>query len=640
MISEIEKDLKNYINDKYKLDIEVELITPSNKNFGNLSTTIAFDIAKATKSNPNDIAEILKDYLESKFANYFKETKVVGGFLNITENTEFFKKLLLSLRIKKSIKYLYTEKKVSIEHTAANPNKALHIGHLRNFSIADTLVRLFTATDAKVTIQYFNNNQGLQVAKIIWGIKNLDKLGLKDYYENAEKNKEKFDSICSKIYVEAEKLSGDESIAKEITEILVDTEKGHNKNSDMLDDITAKILKAQLDTCFDFGVNYDEIITENAMTRSGEIERIIEELLKTGKVHKETTGKNEGCIVIKGIKDANGTDLPDKVLVRKNGTYVYTAKDIVLHLFKFGLLNVNFKFVDLNVNQPNGKPLMMTSSYNDKGDSIKESADLHINVVDSRQSFPLEVVKQSLFSLGFKDESNRLHHLAYEVVSLSNETAKKLGYILKDDESKSIAMSGRKGVEVRVDELLKLTTKEILDKSHSKTEKSEKLSESEAKAIAASALRYYMIKFGYNTEIVFDMDDALKSDGNTGIYLIYAYVRALKILEKHPMGIFDVSELDFDILSENEKSLMFETLRLISTKPRVYTKVLENYTVIELANYSYNLAKTFTDFYQNVQVLSEKNEDKKKIFLYFLDVFITDYKSNLEILGFSLPSRI
>ena len=641
MKENIQNLIEKIVNEFYNAEVKVLLTIPPNPDFGDFSTNIAFGLAKQLGKNPREIAQEISDKLNSP-ENLINKVEIAGaGFINIYFDKDNW--------VKKQVEEILSEgkflninigsgKSASVEHTAANPNKHLHIGHLRNFSIADTLIRVLSGVGYDVTVQWFNDDQGLQVAKVLWGLKNLDKIEIEEF--NIEKFK-KYDTYAAQVYVATEKyLTIHLELKDTIAEIIKQMEKGNNDVAKFAEVTTRRIIEGQIETITNFGVKYDLMISESTMTQSGEVERILQELFKTGKVVKETEGKNVDCIIIKGIKDSSGKDLDEKILVRSDGTAVYTGKDIVLHLWKFGLLDVNFQFERFNSELSGwncGNNLYISISHrNDNSETKPQHADIHVNVVDQRQSYPLEIVKQSLKILGFEKESDRLTHLAYETVSLSAETAKNLGYEPEDLDEKVVAMSGRKGIEVSIDSLLETATQKILAYSQHKTTE-EKLNYSQANKIAASALRYFMIKYSYNSIIVFDIDDALRADGDTGIYLMYAYVRAQKILEKVPHSKNQPSDEEMNFVVDDViKDLMLQ----ISLAKDVVTNVATTYQVNELATYTFNLAKKFSDFYQKINVAKEENNVKQEFYLQVVMSFVKVYGELLDLLGLDKPEAM
>ncbi len=627
MKEKIETIIKNAIASLYGVNMQVTLTSPPDGKLGDYASNIAFRLAQQVHQSPLTIAQALQEALQEQ-EMVLSVNVVAPGFLNIQLKKELLVKEVLHDSISPEFLLSSGAKGIhmSIEHTAANPNKHLHVGHLRNFTIGDTLVRLFKKTGYDVSVQYIYNDQGLQIAKVIWGFSHLEQIGISKMEESM-----KFDSYAARIYVAAEKyLAEHKECEDEVRNIIQKMEEGGNDISNYSEEITIKILLGQLQTIEAFGVYYDQLVTETSMTQSGELEKVIGKLLETGKVFKESEGKNEGCIVIKGLLDEKGHDLPDKVLIRADGTAVYTAKDIVLALWKFGLLGVHFNFKEL-VRQSNGVPLYLSVYGKEKVVDIEEKAAFHINVVDERQSFAMDVVKESLRVLGYPNESKKYFHLGYDMVSLSKNTARQLGLDVEMD-GKSVAMSGRKGIEVTIDDLLEKVTNRVIEKSKQKDELLEYL---EAQHIAAGALRFYMAKFSYNTVVVFDIEDALSTEGNSGIYLMYAYVRAKKILQK--------TGKSGDILVEDITEIpdsLYAMLLHMSYGKSVLQNATKDFAISAITEYTYEMAKLFSNFYHDVPVKSETDPTKRALYIQSVEAFENLYGQFLDILGITTPEHI
>lgn len=631
---QIENLIQDYIFQNYNLNKKVQLTIPPQKSMGDFATNIALSISKELKKNPAEVAEGIQKFLLSK--KY--QAEIAGpGFINIVIDQKILvTDVINSIQNSSKIGIKKGENiKISIEHTAANPNKHLHVGHLRNFAIGDSLVKVMKLCNYDVSVQLSLQDQGLQVAKVVWGFLNLDRLGLEEFkkYTQDFSLAEKFDFIAGKVYVAAEKeISQNPELELEVREIIQKMEAGGNEIASFGEKITRQILMGHFRTLEQFGVYFHQIITETTMVQSGEVERILNRLKETGKVSLQSEGKNAGCIVIKGLSDSNGNPLGDKVLVRQDGTAVYAGKDIILHLWKFGLESVKIYFEPL-FKQKNNEEVWISIADLNKGKLIEERAEFHINVVDQRQSYPLEVVKQSLKTLGYINESNNFKHLAYETVVLSKETAISLGYGDKVEvDTKYVAMSGRKGLEVSVDELLDKMTQIVLEQSQ---KKETNLGYDEALKIAAGSLRYHMIKYGYNTIIVFDIDEALKADGDTGIYLMYAYVRARSILQK--AGDFPSR---FDLENVDLETEIVDLVTHLGFYQEVLEKVSTSLELSKLTEYVSELARKFTSLYQKVNIINEPNESKKFLLLNIVKSFERVFGDLIDALGLYRADKI
>ena len=628
MKEQIEKDIKQIIHALYDFDVLVQISPPPSKEMGDFAVNIAFSLAKQVKKSPLVIAEAIVQELE-KMPSVEKASVIQPGFINIFVDKNAFVDETLQRILSTGDACLSLDigngKKVSVEHTAANPNKHLHIGHLRNFATGDAVVRLLRHCGYTVMVQDFNNDQGLQIAKVLWGFLHRDLVGSVIGEEDM-----KFDHLAGEIYVRAEKaITENAEYETAVRNIIQKMEEGNNEMALYAEEITRKILLAQLETLSYFSVYYDEFISDGCLTQSGEVAKIVAKLIELGKAVKETEGKNAGCVVIKHIVDAKGLPVPDKVLLRSDGTAGYTAKDIVLLLWKFGLMDVFLKFEPLAM-QKNGKEVYITTYNHDRGTVIKEHAEFHINVVDQRQSYALEVVTGAMELLGFVTEAKHAYHLAYETVALSPKTARKFNIEVPDSSAKWIAMSGRKGIEVSLDSLLDMMTDLV---SRGNADKEEKLSHEEARSIAASALRYAMVKYGYNTVIVFDLEDALSPDGDSGVYLMYAYVRANRILQKagtveYTTYIGEIPASIMDIITE------------LAYAEEILLTAAKDFRINRIAEYTYGLAKLFSSFYQNVNVMNETDAAKRQFYISFILSFTAIYGQLLDILGIYRPEKM
>lgn len=616
MEEELKNKIKSVVLQLYKLDIDVDIQTPPLREFGNKSTNVAMLLVKMLKVSPMEIAQSIKLKLEEE--KYLSRIDIIKpGFINFFFSNQYLSDALLEISTPTFLHVSkFKDKKLIIEHTASNPNKYLHIGHLRNFCIGDSIRRLMGQTDYLVEVQWFNNDQGLQIAKVLWGLQNLESIKMPSFDESV-----KYDTYCGKIYSASEKyLSTHQELEEDVRKLIHLMEQGDNEIADFAKHTTQEIIKGQLQTISNFDIWYDVIISENALTQSGVLNKVIKELLVQRKIELELEGKNAGCIVIKNLKDELGNNIPDKVLIRSDGTAVYTAKDIALTMWKYGLMDLEIPFIKFtkqsSINDIYISDILKTQEYPRFG-----HGDFQINVVDIRQSFPLEVVRQSLIVLGFIEQSQNYKHLAYEFVALSKATAQMVGIDISDGKN-SYAMSGRKGHEVSIDILLEKMTNEVKLKKN--------LDIGEASKIASGALRYYMLKYGYNSIITFDMKDALQSDGDTGIYLQYSYVRALSILNK--AGEF-IKTYKYEL--DDEKYLI---LKMYDASDIIH-KSVEDYDLLRICTYTFELCKQFSSFYQNVPVITAVGSQKDSR-LTLIDTYANLLKQLLNILGIYTPVKM
>ncbi|HZR40882.1 MAG TPA: DALR anticodon-binding domain-containing protein, partial [Ktedonobacteraceae bacterium] len=294
--------------------------------------------------------------------------------------------------------------------------------------------------------------------------------------------------------------------------------------------------------------------------------------------------------------------------------------------------------------QHDGRKLWTTRTPDDTTSTTEEAvasrfghAKRVINVIDARQSYVQQVLYESLRRLGYIEQADNSTHLAYEVVTLSAATAARLG-IDTSDGRESYPMSGRKGIEIKADDLINATIEHIreLRRQEAKTE----LSEETAAILAASAIRYFMIRFNLQQVIALDMDEVLRPNGDTGIYLQYAYARANSILRRLQETGYEVHE-QLEQLPEQLEQSEWELLRHIDAYPRSVAKATNNLKPSELAAYAYDLAAHFSDFYEHTPPIVRETNEQVKAFRALLVQTTTQVMSNvLRVLGFEPLERV
>lgn len=607
----ISQKLAKTIRDTYELDVKPELSIPPQKQFGDFSTNVGFAIAKELKVAPMEVANKLKDNLDLDFVT---EIRIVSpGFINFFINQNAYaidvvKKLIKP--IKYNLDLTFIDKKIIVEHTSVNPNKAMHIGHLRNTILGDAVVRLLKKQGYQVEVQNYIDDLGLQVADTINAYLNLD--------IKYDHNNKSFDDYCWDIYSQINKLYlTDQDLVQKRQEILHKLESHDQQITKIADEIVSKILACQLSELHDLGVVYDLLVYESDIMKSNLWEYGFAKLKETSNFVYETDGKNDGCWVLK-----NDGDGGDKVLVRSNGTKVYTAKDVVYHLWKFNLIDFDFNYAKIDF------PNLNYDLYRTLTDSVSASkkfgrGDVVINIIDERQTYPQEMVKLSLSLLGYKDQVKNYHHIAYGVVGLSRSTAQKLGVDVSD-QKQTYAMSGRKGIGVKSKDLIALVEQTI---------KSQKVGDREydaakIKQIANSAVKFYMLKNNPLSAITFDYKEATNLNGATGPYIQYTYARAQSILNK-----MADAKPDLEVIKDhNINQYEYDLVKQIDEWIDLVASVSRTFAVSQIAEYSLKLCAIFNTFYHANPVV---NADKiTSAFRYYLIcAFLNVLKESMDIMG-------
>ncbi|NLP18660.1 MAG: arginine--tRNA ligase [Firmicutes bacterium] len=581
---------------------EIPLEVPPQPEFGDLSSPLPLKLAGTLRRPPLSIAEKMQEALQKDLPPLVKDITVTApGYINFhLDYTALTRSFFDAVAVEKE-KYGETKggkgKKLVIEHTNINPNKAAHIGHLRNACLGDTLARMKRKQGYEVEVRNYIDDTGAAVADIVVGLYHLKRECPRDM---------PFDRFCWDLYAEVNRLYEEDPALKEKErEVLRQIEAGDNEVAHLAKEVAGKIVGHHLDIMWHMGVYYNLLTWESDILHLGFWEHAWEKLREGGSLVYEEEGPNAGCWVVQlgDLEEFQDLENPDKVLVRSNGTATYTAKDIAYQMWKFGILGQDFLY-DRHGLQPNGTVLWTTAPYGNKMTRFGQ-ADEVINVIDLRQKYLQDVLRLSLHKLGFEEEAAHSIHFAYEVVSLSAATARELGVEVEEGKKEIYAMSGRDGIGVKAGDMLARMTKkatgEVAARHPEMTpEEHRKL----AQDIAIGAIRYYMIKYNMNSIIVFDFNEALSMQGNTGPYLQYAYARAANILGRVEPEVAEEVDLRDISIPDELVPLERELIRRMADFPTILSRAAQLLQPSLLAEYTYNLAATFMNFYEEVPVLT------------------------------------
>jgi len=622
LIEEIHSNLQK-ITDEQNFPSVSFVVEPSKPNFGDVTCNIAFLLSKHLKKKPHDIALSISENYQKFLGEKIKKVEAhPSGYINFFANLTYLNEIILKDSMKNDYGDIDLGKKskIIVEHTSVNPNKALHIGHVRNVVIGDTVSRLLRKANYDVRVLNYVDDSGLQVADIIVGFKHCG------YSDNPPSN-QKFAQYCGdEVYVKTtEKYSDDPSLEKKRSEILQDLE---NQNSDIAkfaETITKKILADQLETCWELGATYDCLNFESQIIRSGLWNKIFEKMKEMKLVELEKEGKNANCWVIRGEKNED-----DKILVRSNGTATYIAKDIPYAAWKLGILDDPFNYQKYAL-QKDGKTLWQTTLNESSEPKQNFFGEKVITVIDSRQS-RLQKIITSLMSQ-FTSKDNSYVHLGYESVTLSSETAKTLGL---DTKGKQAQMSGRKGLYVNADEVIELLKQKTLDETKKRNpELDNKSLEQIAQDVAIGTIRYEMIKQDLDKIITFDYEKSLSLEGNTAPYIQYTNARASRILEK--AGFPPNFDVAFDLL-ENEYEV--NLVKLIGKFDLHVQDAANNLSPKVISKYCYDLAVSFNAFYEKVRVLDPQNKILTNVRLCLVSSFKSTLQKALYLIGITAPDKM
>ena len=603
------------------IDFSVE---PAKPGFGDVSSNISFLLAKQLKKSPRDIAQLFSEnYEKSHNTLVLKSEAHPSGYLNFFANWEKLNQLILSESNLDTFGFveLGNQSTIVVEHTSVNPNKALHIGHIRNIIIGDTISRILRKADYKVNVLNYVDDSGLQVADILVGFTHLG-------FNQEPPDGKKFDHYCGDdVYVKTTQKYEEDSSLEEIRKnVLKDLEDESSETAKLADVVTRKVLSNQLETCWNLSVYYDCLNFESQIIRSGLWTGIFEKLKEMKLVEFENDGKNAGCWVIRG----DGKE-EDKIVVRSNGTATYIAKDIPYAAWKLGLLDDPFYYEKYPKDQPNSQKLFQTTL--NSGDATKEnfSGSKVITVIDSRQARLQKIITELMGK--FKSVPDAYVHLGYESVTLSSDTANTLGL---ETDGKQTQMSGRKGLYVSADsvyDLLKERTIQETTKRHPEIDSSE--IQNIAHSISVGTLRYEMIKQDLDKMITFDLTKSLSLEGDTAPYIQYTFARASRILEKSQR--IPSIDIDFSLLSEKTELNLVKSIGLFGIFVR---DAANNFSPKVIARYSHDLAVSFNSFYEHTKVLGIGDEKLENARLCLVNSFKITLEKSLDLLGIVAPNKM
>lgn len=606
---------------EWPADLSVVVEQPARLEHGDYASSLALQLARHLRRSPLEIAREIAERMNGAAPWAARVEAVAPGFVNVWLDWARWARESLPFEPPPG----RAAEKVIVEHTSVNPNKAAHIGHLRNACIGDTLARLLRRVGYAVEVHNYIDDLGNQVADTVVGLLHVPVQGEHD----------RFGDFCWDVYARTSRsYERDEALRARRTEVLHALERGGNNLAWLGRLVAERIVREHTEEMAQFGIRYDLLVWESDIVRQGFWAVAFEQLRRSPLFVRETTGKLAGCWVLKQPDEATASSgaeaLPagetdehtaDKVLVRSNGVLTYTAKDIAYHLWKFGLLGKDFRYRRL----ADG---LWTSATEGEARPFARARRV-INVIDRRQEYPQAMVRLALGTLGFEEAAQALRHVGYGVVSLSPATATRLGMDTSDARA-SYAMSGRQGIGIRIRELLD-QMEQAIDRERSRR------AGLKSRAIAAGAIRYFLLRYNLGTEIVFDMDSALDVHGNTGPYLMYAHARASGILRKAGMPARGrpAPPAQVGAVAPAERAL----LRHLANWPDTLEAAAADLNPTLVATYAYALASLFTDFYEAMPVL--KATDPERAFrLWLVAESRAVLADALDVLGLPAPARM
>jgi arginyl-tRNA synthetase len=665
------------LDQKYSVTLpSLAVEQPPSIALGELALPVAFELAKRLRKAPRAIATELAAELSAALPEGIASVEAAGaGYLNVR-----FDRAYIARRVAQDQHADIGGPGFRlVEHTSINPNKAAHIGHLRNAILGDTFQRLLRPDSYKrgydVGVQNYIDNTGVQVADVVVGLMHLERKDLaatKQLLTDLAAKGERIDFYCWDLYARVSQwYTADDSALAERKALRLATlhaiEEGGNEIAQVADLIATAVLRRHLETMQRLSIEYDFLPRESEILHLHFWDAARQLMIDKGVLYFETEGKNKGCWVMrrapvngatestepvpeKATDGAQGTDGPDedaKVIVRSNGTVTYVGKDIAYHLWKFGILPGK----DFGYKKFYEYPSHTCWISAERGETPHPSfghADAIYNVIDSRQNDPQTQVIQALRGMGFTEAADRYTHFSYEMVALTPRCAIELGYTVSEDDQKRayIEVSGRKGFGVKADDLLDrliAAARAEVDTRHPDLSDAER--ETIAKQIGVGALRYFMLRYTRNTVIAFDFKDALSFEGETGPYVQYAIVRAANIFRKGDTtaeaALAAMANLDLSgILEGEEGTTLWETWLLVSRLTLLIEQALATSEPAYLAKYAFQLAQQFNNFYHRHHILHETDPTRKAFYFATAAVAQREMIRALGYLGIEAPERM
>lgn len=678
--------VRAFLREKYNLGLaNVVIDQPPNLEMGEFALPLSFELAKRLRKAPRKIAEEI--VAELPLPDGFEKLEVAGaGYINARLKRDVAAKALASATVVGAPSHAGEgaanfSGKILVEHTSINPNKAAHIGHLRNAILGDTFVRLLRSAGHAVDIQNYIDNTGVQVADVVVGFVELEKKSKQDIAALIASTP-RFDYYCWDLYARVSQwYEHDKEHLKARHDALHAIEQGGNEMAEIAELISTAVLRRHLETMDRLDIEYDFLPRESEILRLHFWDSAFELLKQKGVLYFETEGKNKGCWVMtrpkpptsapkegaemghpEDVDDAHttiplvpgvdvrplsieakpGPDEDAKVIVRSNGTVGYVGKDIAYHLWKFGLLGRDFGYLRF-YEYPNHHEVWISAEHGEPDHPHFGNVAAIYNVIDSRQSDPQNTVIEALRLLGYTEQAAHYTHFSYEMVALTPRCALELGYeVSEEDRAKSyIEVSGRRGFGVKADDLLdKLiaAAKKEVDSRHAELDDTERARI--ATHIAIGALRYFMLKFTKQSVIAFDFKEALAFEGETGPYAQYAVVRASNIFRKAGVDPEQALAAEIDYarhFADTSGTEIWELWLLAGKTSFIVEQCIATTEPAFAAKHAFQLAQQFNNFYHRHHILTEADEDRKRFLLATAAVVHRELIRVLAVMGITVP---
>jgi arginyl-tRNA synthetase len=640
------QSVRDFLRRSYGLDLsKIVIEQPPCVELGEYALPLAFELAKKLRKAPRKIAEEIVAGIGP--IEGFEKLELAGaGYINArVKRAEIAAALVKDQRPRAEA----ATGKILVEHSSINPNKAAHIGHLRNAILGDTFVRLLRFADREVDVQNYIDNTGVQVADVIVGFLHLEKKSKAEIEQLTQQPR--FDYYCWDLYARVSQwYEQDKQNLQVRLQTLHAIEEGSNETAAIADLISTAVLRRHLETMDRLDIEYDFLPRESEILHLHFWDAAFAKLKEQDVLTFENQGKNKGCWVMRraGTKSTTeGTEITEedqKVIVRSNGTVGYVGKDIAYHMWKFGLLGRDFGYRKF-FRYPNHHDCWISTSDGEKDHPhFGDVAEIY-NVIDARQSEAQSTVIEALRGLGHDEAAEHYTHFSYEMVALTPRCAAELGYQLSEQDQGRpyIEVSGRKGFGVKADDLMDTlitSAKQEVDSRHPQLTDAERLDI--ATQIAIGALRYFMLKFTKNSVIAFDFKEALSFEGETGPYAQYAVVRATNIFRKGGVDFESVNQNligDFATYLTGENTNDLWELWLTAAKTSyIIDQCIATTEPAYLAKHAFQLGQLFNTFYHRHPILAEADQGRRQFLLATASVVRRELIRVLAVMGITVPA--
>ncbi len=701
LTNNLREALATHIHENYGVELPVTLSRPPKIEMGEAASPVCFELAKRLKRAPRQIAQEIVVSL-GRIEAIQRVEVAGGGYLNAYfDRVAFWASARQEAKQRPAEEHkpeeiqgargfvlakarkimgaqgfvLANPRKIIVEHTSINPNKAAHIGHVRNAVLGDTMARTLRHAGYNVQVQNYIDNTGVQVADVVIGFLRMEQrssIGVKILSKEP-----RFDYYCWDLYAKATQFLDEDKAraAKFRAETLRAIEEGRGEDAEAARDIADAIVTCHLRTMARLGIFYELLARESEILHLHFWDAAFEKLKQSGAIHLATTGKMAGCWVLpwkekevgeleetkEQQSEADEENSQDKIIVRSNGTVTYVGKDIAYQLWKFGLLGKDFHYAKWT-DAPEGKVVWATTSGADDpgAPNFGAAAATVYNVIDTRQAYLQQVVAAGLRALGHGKEADQSIHLSYEVVALTPRCAAEMGYELSPEEAGKpyVEVSGRKGLGVKADDLIdKLEAATLAEVRERHPEMSAQEQVQTAHKIAVGALRFFLMKFTRTAIIAFDFKDALSFEGETGPYCQYAVVRARGIWRKGAEGsvgttdaanVYGAAKIPESSKSETASKFLegpgnndlWELVLAAGSLDGAVDAAIGAQEPAFVAKYAFQLAQAFNNFYHKHHILSEVDEEKRAFLLHLTELVEAQLVKALDLLGIEAPEKM